>query len=65
MDVEQAIEHIRSNSRAILATRRADGEPAMSPVGAAVDDEGRVVIDLRHPQGPTPSAAAATSTTLG
>jgi hypothetical protein len=30
-----------------------------------VDDEGRVVIDLRHPQEPTTSTAALTSTTAG
>ena len=48
VDVESALEHIRGNSRAILATLRADGEPAMSPVAAAVDDQGRVVISTRE-----------------
>ena len=31
-----------------MATTRADGRPQLSPVTAAVDDEGRVVISTRE-----------------
>jgi PPOX class probable F420-dependent enzyme len=48
MDVDAALDHIRSHHRAVLATRRSDGEPAMSPVAATVDGEGRVVISTRE-----------------
>jgi len=48
MDIEEAREFIRQNHSAVLATYRADGRPQMSPVGAAVDDEGRVVISSRE-----------------
>jgi len=48
VDIESALAHIRSNPRAVLATRRSDGEPAMSPVTAAVDADGRVVVSTRE-----------------
>ncbi|HEV2310073.1 MAG TPA: PPOX class F420-dependent oxidoreductase [Acidimicrobiia bacterium] len=48
MDVEEARELIRANHHAVLATRRADGRPQLSPVAAAVDDAGRVVISTRE-----------------
>ncbi len=48
MDIPEALEFIRSNHRAVLATRRADGKPAMSPVACTVDDEGRVVVSTRE-----------------
>jgi PPOX class probable F420-dependent enzyme len=44
MDVEQARDFIRDNHRAVLATRRRDGSVQMSPVLAAIDDAGRVII---------------------
>jgi PPOX class probable F420-dependent enzyme len=44
MDVEQAREFIRRHHRAILATFRADGTPALTPVLAGVDDQGFVEI---------------------
>jgi len=34
--------------RAVLATVRADGRPQLSPVTAAVDDDGRVLISTRE-----------------
>lgn len=49
MDVEQARAFLRTNHRAVLATRRADGRPQLSPVLATVDDEGHVVISSREP----------------
>ena len=48
MDRETALAFIRSNHRAVLATRRADGAPQLSPVTAGVDDDGRVVISTRE-----------------
>jgi PPOX class probable F420-dependent enzyme len=44
MEIDDAREFIAANHRAVLATRRRDGGIQMSPVLAAVDDEGRVVI---------------------
>ena len=34
--------------RAVLATVRADGRPQLTPVTAAVDDDGRVLISTRE-----------------
>ncbi len=48
MDIEKARDFIRQNHSAVLCTFRADGRPQMSPVGATVDDEGRVVISSRE-----------------
>ena len=48
MDVEEARELIRANHHGVLATRRADGRPQLSPVAAAIDDAGRVVISTRE-----------------
>jgi PPOX class probable F420-dependent enzyme len=48
MDLDEARAYVRHNSRAILATLRQDGSPQMSPVGAAVDDEGRIVVSSRE-----------------
>ena len=48
MDLEQAREFIRTNHRAILSTFRRDGRPQMSPVAAAVDADGFVVVSSRE-----------------
>jgi len=48
VDFGTAREFIRANHRAVLATTRADGRPQLSPVTAAVDDEGLVVISTRE-----------------
>jgi PPOX class probable F420-dependent enzyme len=48
MDIERARDFIRQNHSAVLCTFRADGRPQMSPVGATVDDEGRVAISSRE-----------------
>ena len=40
---------LRSHHRAVLGTYRADGQVQLSPVLAAVDDEGRVLISTREP----------------
>lgn len=48
MDVTKAVDFVRKNPRAILVTRRRDGAPQMSPVLAAVDDDGRLLISSRE-----------------
>lgn len=48
VDHSDALEFLRSNHRAVLATHRRDGGVQQSPVAAAVDDEGRVVVSTRE-----------------
>jgi PPOX class probable F420-dependent enzyme len=48
MDHEAALEFIRKQHRAVLATYRRDGQVQMSPVAVAVDEESRVVISTRE-----------------
>jgi len=47
-DHADALEFLGRNHRAVLATRRRDGSPQMSPVLAAIDDASRVVISTRE-----------------
>ena len=49
MDLDRAREFIQEHHRGVLATRRADGGIQQSPVLAAVDDAGHVVISSREP----------------
>ena len=44
MDLDEARAVVRTQHRAVLATLRADATPQMSPVLAAVDAAGRVII---------------------
>jgi PPOX class probable F420-dependent enzyme len=48
VDLGRATTFISKNPRAVLATTRADGRPQLSPVVAAVDDAGRVLISTRE-----------------
>lgn len=48
VDIPAAQEFLRTNHRAVLATTRADGRAQLSPVTAAVDDAGRVIISTRE-----------------
>lgn len=48
MDLPAALAFLRTNHRAVLATVRADGQPALSPVLVAVDAEDRVVVSTRE-----------------
>ena len=48
MDPDRAREFLRSHHRAVLATRRADGRPQLSPVLAAIDAQGRALISSRE-----------------
>ncbi len=48
MDIARAVSFLSGHPRAVLATTRADGRPQLSPIVAAVDDEGRVLISTRE-----------------
>jgi PPOX class probable F420-dependent enzyme len=48
MDIERAREFLRTNHRVVLATRRSDGTPQLSPVVAGLDREGRIAISSRE-----------------
>jgi PPOX class probable F420-dependent enzyme len=48
MDLNEARAVIAEQHRAVLATMRRDGAPQMSPVGATVDGQGRVVVSSRQ-----------------
>jgi len=48
MDTAEALEFIRSNHHGVMATRRADGLPAMSPIACDVDETGQVVVSTRE-----------------
>ncbi len=47
MDITTALDFIAQNHRAVLATSRADGNPQLSLVAAAVDDD-TVVVSTRE-----------------
>jgi PPOX class probable F420-dependent enzyme len=44
MDEARRGEFLKQNHRAVLATRRRDGTPQLSPVVFALDDEGRLLF---------------------
>lgn len=48
MDAATARDFLRENHRAVLSTSRADGRPQLSPVTAAIDGAGRVIISTRE-----------------
>jgi PPOX class probable F420-dependent enzyme len=48
MDIEQARAFIRNNPRMVMATRRASGDPQLSPILAALDADGRVGVSTRE-----------------
>jgi len=48
MDIDQARDFVREHHRGVLATRRSDHGIQQSPVIAAVDDGGRIVISSRE-----------------
>jgi PPOX class probable F420-dependent enzyme len=49
MDLDEARAIVAGQHHAVLATLRQDGTPQMSPVVAAVDGQGRVVVSTRKP----------------
>jgi len=48
MNVEAALEFMRAQHRAVLATLKADGTPQLSPVTVGADEDGHVVISTRQ-----------------
>ena len=48
MDIDQARDFLRTHHRAVLATYRRDGRAQLSPVLAAVDADGFVVVSTPH-----------------
>ena len=48
MDIARATSFIADHPRAVLATTRSDGRPQLSPVVAAVDEQGRLLISTRE-----------------
>lgn len=48
MDIERATSFLTKHPRAVLATTRVDGRPQLSPVVAAVDADGRVLVSTRE-----------------
>jgi PPOX class probable F420-dependent enzyme len=47
MDIADAVDVVRQQHHAVLATTRSDGSPQMSPVGVTADDDGRLLISSR------------------
>jgi PPOX class probable F420-dependent enzyme len=48
MDIEQARTFLRDNHRAVLATRRRDGSPQLSPISVGIDEQGHAVVSTRE-----------------
>jgi PPOX class probable F420-dependent enzyme len=45
---DEARDFLREHHNAVMSTVRADGRPQLSPVGATVDEEGRVIVSTRE-----------------
>jgi PPOX class probable F420-dependent enzyme len=48
MEIDEAIEYVRGNHHAVLATLKQDGSPQLSPVTVGVDRDGHVIISTRQ-----------------
>lgn len=48
MDLEDARQVLREQHRAVLATRRGDGAPQLTPIVVGVDEAGAAVISTRE-----------------
>jgi PPOX class probable F420-dependent enzyme len=48
MDIDAALDFARTNHKAVLATIKKDGTPALSPMSVGVDDAGHVIISTRQ-----------------
>jgi PPOX class probable F420-dependent enzyme len=48
VDVAEALEFVRTNHHGVMATTRADGRVAMSPIACTVDADGNVVVSTRE-----------------
>jgi PPOX class probable F420-dependent enzyme len=49
VEISAALDFIRSNHHAVLATMRADGAPQLTPITVGVNAAGKVVISSREP----------------
>jgi PPOX class probable F420-dependent enzyme len=48
MEISEALDYVRANHHAVLATTKRDGTPQLTPVTVGVDDGGRVVLSTRE-----------------
>jgi PPOX class probable F420-dependent enzyme len=48
MEIAEALEFVTGNHHGVMATMRADGRTAMSPIACAVDADGHVVVSTRE-----------------
>ncbi len=48
MDLATAQQFLTAHHRAVLATRRRDGRPQLSPVSVGIDDAGRAIVSSRE-----------------
>ena len=48
MTIDQAVDIIRRQHRAVIATSRADGRAQLSPVLVGVDDDGTLLVSTRE-----------------
>jgi PPOX class probable F420-dependent enzyme len=48
MDLDAARDFLRNNHRAVMTTRRANGDPQLSPVVCGIDAGGRVTVSTRE-----------------
>jgi PPOX class probable F420-dependent enzyme len=48
VNIDDALDFLRANHRAVIATTRADGTTQMSPITVGVDAEGHVVVSTRE-----------------
>lgn len=48
MNLDDARKFIKANPRSVLATRRKNGRPQMTPIIGTLDDEGRLMISSRE-----------------
>ena len=48
MDVAAAREFLKTNHRAVMATKKANGDPQLSPVTVGIGESGRAMISTRE-----------------
>ena len=48
MDLAAARDFVRNKQRAVMTTRRANGDPQLSPIVCGVDADGRVTMSTRE-----------------
>jgi PPOX class probable F420-dependent enzyme len=48
MEINDALDFVRTNSHAVLSTLRRDGTPQLSPVTVGLDADDRVIISSRQ-----------------